>query len=108
MGLGKLGPMQGEEHPRSRLLEHEVTEMRRLYWEKDLCIRCISILHQISYATAYDAIHARTWKHLPLPKSKRQKHNGKARTNYGTRTRVESHKRRATAMLGVEAKRKQL
>lgn len=101
MGLGKLGPMQGEEHPRSRLLEHEVAEMRRLYWEKDLCIRCITILHGVAYATGYDAILGRTWKHIPLPKSKRQKHNGKARTNYGTRTRAEAHKRRAKAINAV-------
>lgn len=71
MGLGRLGPAQGEDHPRAILDEEVVLESRRLYWERDLCIRCIATLKSVPYKTLYDAVHGRTWKHLPMPRIKK-------------------------------------
>lgn len=67
MGLGRLGPPQGEEHPRAILNDEIVIEGRRLYWQRNLCIKCIAILHKVPYKTLFDAVHGRTWKHLPMP-----------------------------------------
>ena len=56
--------VRGEAHHASQLTEQSVAQMRRLHYEDDLCIRCISKLYDVRYPTAWDAIKFNTWKHV--------------------------------------------
>lgn len=87
----KLPPAQGEEVFSAILMEEEVLEMRRLYYQRGLCIRCISLLQRIAYATAYDAIKGRSWKFLPMPEDLRSTLGSckKAGKYKGLRTRAQ-------------------
>ena len=56
--------VRGEKHHNSQLTEQSVAQMRRLHYDEDLCIRCISKMYKVRYATAWDAINYNTWKHV--------------------------------------------
>lgn len=61
---GHRNRVRGEFHHAAQLTEKAVAQMRRLYYEDDLCIRCISKMYGVRYATAWDAICFNTWKHV--------------------------------------------
>ena len=56
--------VRGERHHNARLTEKDVAQMRFLHHEDGLCIRCVAMLYGVRYATAWEAICYRTWKHV--------------------------------------------
>ena len=56
--------VRGEAHHAAQLNGKDVAQMRRLHYDEDLCIKCISKLYDVRYATAWEAIKYVTWKHV--------------------------------------------
>jgi len=56
--------VRGERHHAARLTESDVRQMRRLHYDHELCIRCVSKIYDVSYPTAWDAISYNTWRHV--------------------------------------------
>lgn len=55
---------RGGNHHAAVLTAAEVSRMRALKEDYDLCVKCISKLFDVSYPTAWDAINYKTWKHV--------------------------------------------
>ena len=55
---------RGENHHAAQLTGQSVAQMRRLHYDEGLCIKCISKLYDVRYATAWEAINYVTWKHV--------------------------------------------
>lgn len=55
---------RGEQHHAAQLTEQSVRQMRFLHHTEGLCVRCISKIYGTRYATAWEAIHYRSWKHV--------------------------------------------
>ena len=63
--MGKhVNARRGEGHHNARLNERDVRQMRNLHYNVGLCIKCISTLYEVRYATAWEAITYQTWKHV--------------------------------------------
>ena len=56
--------VRGEFHHAAQLTAHKVAEMRRLHADPGVCIRCLSKLYGVRYATVWDAVNYNTWKHV--------------------------------------------
>jgi len=61
---GLNNTVRGERHHSARLDATTVRTMRRMYYEDDLCVRCICKLFDVNYTTGWDAINFNTWKHV--------------------------------------------
>lgn len=63
-GPRKFIGAQGEKHHNAKLTEDKVREMRRLHEQKKLCKRCVAILHDVNYGTAWDVLTYNTWRNV--------------------------------------------
>lgn len=57
-------PKRGDSHHAAVLTATEVSRMRALKEDYDLCVKCIAKLFDVKYTTAWDAINYETWKHV--------------------------------------------
>ena len=64
---------KGEEHPKAKLTEADVLEMRELFKDKSYrkefdcdhqILMDFSKIYNIHYTTAYKIVHGQSWKHL--------------------------------------------
>jgi len=55
---------QGEQHHRAKLTTLEVTEIRRLYKERDYTYNVLSVLFGISIRHVREIISGKKWGHL--------------------------------------------
>jgi len=60
---GMLGNSFGEDHPKSKLVESQVFELRDLY-SKGVSQRALSHQFGITHQAVYAIVHGRSWKHL--------------------------------------------
>ena len=56
--------VRGERHHSARLNEAQVIYMRKMHYDKDICVRCVAKIFDIPYPTAWDAINYQTWRHV--------------------------------------------
>jgi len=55
---------RGEKHPKAKLTEEKVIEIRRLYKNEGHTTRSLAKMFEVGYVRIYDIIAYRTWKHV--------------------------------------------
>jgi hypothetical protein len=58
------GAPPGEDHPNAKLTEEAVRDMRYRYARKEMSIRQLAALYDVSYHTAHSVVFRRSWKHV--------------------------------------------
>ena len=64
MGVQWVSKQRGERHHAAQLTERKVRAMRRMHYEKGVCMCCVARLFGTSKQTAFDAISYITWAHV--------------------------------------------
>lgn len=65
LGTGNSYAVYGEDHPRARLTEKMVMQLRKWLWEERYTMTDIAERYGVHITTVWSAAYGFSWKHLP-------------------------------------------